>query len=148
MLEEWGVVVALEGNFAWIQTQRANACGSCGTTCGTGVLAKVLGQKPNQVRVHNTESAKVGDRVRLGVHEQALVRGSLWLYLMPLGLMFAAALSYDIMAGTFLPAGDGYTALAGLVGLGMGFVWINASALNMAQDPRYQAIMLEVQPPV
>jgi sigma-E factor negative regulatory protein RseC len=147
MLEEWGVVVTVDGDFAWVETRRASACGSCssGAACGTSVLAKVLGQKPNQVRVRNTRAAQVGDRVLLGVQEQALVRGSLWLYLMPLGLMFAAALGYEALAGQWWPAGDGYTALAGLAGLALGFFWINASALRMALDPRYQPIMLEVR---
>lgn len=145
MLEEYGTVVALEDDYAWVETRRGSACGSCDSSagCGVGSLARFFNQKPSRIRVANTQSARVGQQVRLGLDEQALLRSSLWAYLMPLVLMFAAALGYETLAGTWLPRGDGYTALAGFAGLAAGFGWLHYRTGKIRRDPRYQPVMLE-----
>ena len=51
----------------------------------------MLGNKRSRVRVLNPKAASVvvGDEVIIGINEQALVRGSLVVYTLPLLAMFA-----------------------------------------------------------
>ncbi|MBK9131474.1 MAG: SoxR reducing system RseC family protein [Gammaproteobacteria bacterium] len=53
-------------------------CGSCSVQkgCGTSVLAKVLGNRVNRIRVINTIGAKTGEWVVLGLEDGALARSS------------------------------------------------------------------------
>ena len=144
MLQEYGIVTALDGPYAWVETQRRSACGQCGTAgCGTGALAQVLGRKTTRIRVWNSQNARVGDSVRLGLDEGALLRGSLWMYLVPLSGLFAGSILYETLAqGGFVVAGDGYTVLAGLAGFAAGLAGAGYGSRRRAGDPRYQAVML------
>lgn len=94
MIEETAVVIAIEGDQALLQTQRRSACQSCSVKqgCGTSVLAKVVGARSSQISVDNSLQAKVGDEVLLGIQENALVRGSLLVYALPLLMMLVFAL--------------------------------------------------------
>jgi positive regulator of sigma E activity len=102
MIEERAEVVACEGRFAWVQTQRASTCGSCAANkgCGTATLAKVLGQRRTRVRVLNDARAVAGEQVVIGLSEQALVRGALAVYLVPLLGLLGGALFGAHLAGT------------------------------------------------
>ena len=86
MIEETAKIVELEGEFAWVETQRKSACGACAVNkgCGTATIAKVLGKKRTRVRAINRLNAKLGDEVVIGIQEQALVRGSIAVYAVPL----------------------------------------------------------------
>lgn len=145
MLEEQGRVVAVEAGFAWIETLRKSACGSCSvnTGCGTGVLSKVVGQRANRVRAINRANAGVGDMVVLGLHDEALVRGSLAVYTVPLIAMLLAALLGDLLVGEVRgAASEGMTAIFGLGGLALGFLWVRNFSRRIAEDPRYQPVVL------
>lgn len=141
MLEEHGVVVKVEDEFAWIQTQRHNACGHCHSkdSCGTASLSQVLGQKTTYVKVLNALSARVGDNVVVGLEEQALLRGSLVIYFLPLLCLFAAA----IFAETWFQF-EPLTMLFGIAGLVAGLFWVKRITANMADDARYQPVILRI----
>jgi positive regulator of sigma E activity len=44
VIEEPGLIVALEGNTAWVETQRSSACGSCGLLAGAALGAAGAGR--------------------------------------------------------------------------------------------------------
>ncbi len=147
MLEEQGRVVGLEGEFAWIETERISACASCSVNkgCGTGAVSKYFGARTNRVKAINEVSAKVGDAVVLGLDERALVRGSLAVYIVPLLTMFVAAFFGDYLAGVFsLQSSDGLTVVTGLLGLVAGFIWVNYFSRKVSQDERYQPIVMRL----
>ncbi len=98
MIEEQATVTRCEGKYVWVETQRQSSCGHCSVknTCGTSVLAKVLGNKLATVRCLNVQhkerdadmtQLKTGDRVIIGLQESALVSGSLLIYFLPLVTM-------------------------------------------------------------
>ena len=74
MIEEQGEVVEVQGEFAWIESERTTTCGSCAVRkgCGTSAIAKVLGQRRVRLRVLNRIDARVGDRVVIGIAESGL----------------------------------------------------------------------------
>lgn len=94
-IEEQGVVTAVDGDRAWVKTQRQSTCGSCQAKsgCGTASLAKVLGRHHPEVEVDNPVNAAVGDQVVVAIPAQALVMGAAWMYLFPLLVLFLSALA-------------------------------------------------------
>lgn len=140
MITETGTVIALKGEQAWVQTIRQSACENCSARsgCGQRVLASASGGRANQVLVHNTVSAQVGDDVTLGIDEQALLSASLMVYALPLLLMVLASI-----AGHRLSGGMDAGAIAGAVtGLAAGF-WIGRR-LQTGRGDRYQPHLLRV----
>lgn len=120
MITESGKIVAVTGEYAWVQTIRASACQSCSARngCGQKVLASATGGRANQVRVFNSANARVGEEVTLGIDERALLGASLLVYALPLLLMVAAS-----MVGQHLSSGSDFAAMLGAaIGLALGFV--------------------------
>lgn len=95
MIEEQGQVVACEADAVWVETIRRSTCGSCSARagCGQALLQKIgPGRRRGRIRVLCSEPLRVGEQVLIGVPEQAVLRGSLLVYLLPLLGLFAAAL--------------------------------------------------------
>jgi sigma-E factor negative regulatory protein RseC len=120
MIEEQARVVAVADGSAWVEVRRRSACGSCSAAggCGTGALAGLLGERAQRLQVRDDLGLRVGEQVVIGIPDAALTRASLAAYLLPLLALIAAALLAEA-AG----AGEGTTALAGLLGLGAG-LWL------------------------
>jgi sigma-E factor negative regulatory protein RseC len=149
MIEEYGVVVEVSDTYAWIKTQRQSSCGHCSSSsgCGTGTLAQVLGQKYNEIRVVNHLQVQVGDQVVIGLEEQALVRSSLLLYLLPLLSLFAVAMMVEVLANMGLFAADErYSLLGGLFGFIGGLLGVRWWSQQLADNSRYQPVLLKTLP--
>lgn len=147
MIEEFAKVVAFDGDDVWVETQRQSACGQCAANkgCGTATLAKVLGNKRTRVRVLNPRSTKVsiGDEIVVGIEEQALVRGSLAIYLAPLLALFLSGLLADVLAGQLnIAKPEIFIIIISLIGLGLGFVWVKRFSRVISSDSRYQPVLL------
>lgn len=145
MIEEGARVVEVQDDFAWVETQRKTTCGGCSVNkgCGTAVLAKVLGVRRSRIKVLNTLAAKAGDEVVIGLHEDAMVRGSLAVYAVPLLAMLILALFGEAFnARLQITQTEGMTILFGLVGLAGGFVWLRGYAASISKDTRYQPVIL------
>jgi sigma-E factor negative regulatory protein RseC len=145
MIEERAEVVACEGRFAWVQTQRASTCGSCAANkgCGTATLARVLGQRRTRVRVLNDARAVAGEQVVIGLSEQALVRGALAVYLVPLlGLLGGALFGAHLAERLLVQEADLLSILFGGLGLAIGIGWLRHHARRIREDARYQPVIL------
>jgi sigma-E factor negative regulatory protein RseC len=93
VIEETAIVVAVEGQTIWVETQRQTACGQCAANkgCGSAVWQKVLGKKRNILPVTGDLPVNVGDKVIIGVNEDSLVKGSIAVYAVPVVSMIAFA---------------------------------------------------------
>lgn len=148
MIEESGRIVELEGEFAWIDSERSTTCGGCAVRkgCGTGVIARVLGQKRVRLRVVNRIGAVVGDRVVIGISESGLLRGSLAVYAAPLAALFAGALAGHFVGGYLGSAVRDPLAIAGAVaGLLAGLVWLRGFSRRTGNHEAYQPVVLRKQ---
>jgi sigma-E factor negative regulatory protein RseC len=83
------------------------------------LLARHVGRKLTRFRIENTLDAKVGDEVVVGLSEQAMLRGSLLVYLFPLLSMLLAALVVDAALAEDLSGRDLLVSLAAFTGLGL-----------------------------
>jgi sigma-E factor negative regulatory protein RseC len=141
MMTETAKVIATEGEHAWVETQRMTTCGSCSVQkgCGTSVLAKVLGNRVNHIRVINTIGARTGEWVVLGLEDGALVRSSFAVYAMPLIFLLLGGIGGGLLAdGLSWQSKDAATAVCGALGFLLGLVWVRRYGNAVALDPRHQ----------
>ena len=100
MIEEPGLVVAIDADGVWVATQRKTTCGSCSAkaACGQGLLNSLSADKqPQMVKVKSDLRLREGDQVTLGISEQSLVRTAFLVYMLPLTFMFIAALTVNTL---------------------------------------------------
>lgn len=144
MIEETAIIQQTEQGIAWVETLRKSACDSCAVNkgCGTSVLAKVLGRKHSRVRVLNPLGALPGEQVVVGIHEQALVKGSLAVYMAPLAGLLAGAIGGGLLGQWLQWTGEVLSIALGLAGLGLGFWWLGGYTRKISQDKRYQPVIL------
>ena len=146
MIEEQATVVAVEGDYALLQTERKSTCQSCSVQkgCGTSVLSKVVGQRSSQVRVDNTLNVSIGDLVLLGIKENALVQGSLLVYALPLVFMLVFAVVAEISATSFGIRNELLVIVAALLGFAVSIVVIRFGFYRTGLKQRIQPIMLRI----
>lgn len=102
MIEETALVLGVSDQQVLLQTQRKSACQSCSVKsgCGTSTLSKVVGTRSSQFVVENTLNVKTGDQVIVAIDENALVHGSLMVYLFPLLVMLLAGMLAEAFFAT------------------------------------------------
>ena len=139
MIEERATIIALENDFAWVEGERQSSCGSCAASkgCGTATLQKVMGNKRTRLKAINQAGAQIGDKVVIGLQEQALLKGSLYAYILPLFMLLAGALLFELVF-----VSEGMTILGGLGGLMLGFVILQRVSRRVANDASFQAVVL------
>jgi len=109
-------VVAVEGNMAWLVPESGSSCGGCSSAaaCGSkgiGTLSSRL--EARRFQLVNDAGLRVGDRVVVGVRENALLRASITAYVIPLAaLLIAGALAQSIAGSDMVTMAS---MLAGLV---------------------------------
>ncbi|MDO8697495.1 MAG: transcriptional regulator [Pseudomonadales bacterium RIFCSPLOWO2_12_59_9] len=140
MIEEPGRVVGLEEGAVWVETLRKSTCSSCSANagCGQGLLDKLaISSRRGTVRVLTDLQLRVGDNVIIGLREDALLRSSLLVYLLPLLGLFAGALGADYFA-----LGEPWSIAAGLLGLLAAGLLVRGHSRRHADDPALQPVVL------
>ena len=106
-------------------------------------MAKVLGQRRNLVRVLSQLPLRVGDRVVIGIREQALVRGSLAVYAVPLLLLLLGGLLGELGVQQHLWDNAEQASLAlGGAGFIAGLFWLKRFTRRIRHDRAYQPVVL------
>ncbi len=81
------------------------------------------------LKVRNTVGAREGEEVVIGFQEQALVRGAMRVYGMPLGGLLLFSLLGEQLGG------EGLALLGGVLGLGGGLLWAGRSKDLQGKEP-------------
>lgn len=143
MLESEALVVSIENGATFVQPQSGGSCGSsnCATqACGTAVLTQLFSQQPKSLQVNNPISARVGERVVVGLQEVAFLKTAVAVYLLPLcALLLGAALGL-FWAG-HSDTRDLYAGLGGLLGLAASALILKIFASKLC-PPGSQPIIL------
>lgn len=141
MITETGHVVELGHGHAWIACRRQVECARCaeGKGCGGGLIGRMLGDRLHRVRaVTGGLSLAPGDRVMIGLDEDAVMRAAFAVYLAPLlAAVAAAALGWATLGG------DAWAAAGALAGLGAGLAWARGYGRRHEADPRFQPVVLQ-----
>ncbi len=138
MIEEQAQVIEIEGSRLILQAQTQSTCGSCSANkgCGTSLLAKVVGRKFTQFEAENIVNADVGDTVIVGIPEDALLKGSLVMYAIPIAGMILFALLADYFLLATAGSRDLMVAASAIMGLVFG------SLLSKAYFQRQSSVQL------
>lgn len=140
MITETGQVVDLGAGHAWIACRRQVECARCaeGKGCGGGLIGRMLGDRLHRVRaVTGGLSLAPGDRVLIGLDEEAVMRAAFVVYLVPL---LAAVAAGGLAWGTL--GGDAAAAAGALAGLAGGLAWARGYSRRHEADPRFQPVVL------
>jgi len=148
MLEEEGIVIDIQGDYAEVEAQPKAGCGSCSARkgCGTSLVASLFPGRRHRFLARNEAGASTGDRVIIGLDEGALQLASLLLYLVPLLGLLGGALLGGWLA-RLLAVGDGElpSILLGAAGMVLAFAGIR-NRWNGTSNRRFQAVVLRVLP--
>lgn len=143
MIEEAGVVVAVDADGIWVATQRKTTCGSCAAkaACGQGILNSLSADKqPQMIKVHSDLHLHEGDQVTLGISEQSLVRSAFIVYMLPLAAMFIAALGMDA-----LKAPEPWIIFAGASGFLGGALWVRLFSSRYIDAAAMQPVIVRAK---
>ena len=138
MIEERARVIEAGEGYAWVETERRSACGSCRVNpgCGTAVLAKAMGRRRVRLRALSGIPVQAGDEVVVGIDESALIQGSLAVYMAPLLAMLAGAAVGEQIIGS-----EAASMLLGAAGLLGSFLWLRHAG-GIHDNPQFQPVVL------
>ena len=140
MIEESGLVVALEDGAVWVQTLRKSTCSSCSANagCGQGLLDKLaISSQRGHVRALTDLHLAIGDEVVIGVREELLLGSAVQVYLLPL----LALLGGGLLAQS-LGLSEPLTIALGLGGLVVAGLLVRRRSLRVADDPDLQPVVV------
>ena len=110
-VQETGVVSFVKGDYAYLKTETASACGSCASKDSCGSRHLNFTPSDYSIRVLNKSDLKEGDEVIIGMSSDKLLLGTLLVYLLPLLFLFLFAYIGKTLGGELV------SAIAGLMGL-------------------------------
>ena len=130
MVEGIANVVVVDGSVVWLEPEQTGSCGSCASSGACG--AKGIGTVASRLEVRRFPLAihpglKVGDRIVVGVREDALIQASMTVYALPLATLFAAGFLAQWAYGS-----DAVTIVASFAGLGVGFAFARLRARRLS----------------
>lgn len=123
-------VVAVDAGRVWLEPEQHGGCGGCASASVCG--AKGLGTLANRLEarrfvLENESGLQVGDRVVLGVREDALIKAAATAYVVPLAISLVSAGVAQWLAGS-----DAMTLLAAVGGLVVGAVVLRLGGNRLA----------------
>lgn len=137
MIEERARVIAVEDNQLLLEAETSAACNACAAKqgCGTSVLSKWIGGKFTRFQATNTVNARVGDEVVVGLAEEAMLKGSVLVYLLPLLAMIGFALLADSLISADAASRDLLVMISAVIGFALMLV-ISRLLLAMGSNKR------------
>lgn len=144
MIEERGRVVSVEPGAAWVETIRRSTCGSCQARagCGQALLERLgSGGRRGFLRVISDHRVQVGDEVVIGLPEDAVLKASALMYVLPLLMLFLFAACADLAGLAEL-----WVIALAVAGLAAGFMLAGLHAHHSRANPQYQARILRHLP--
>ena len=90
MAEGIAQVVEVEGNTAWLIPEPGSSCGGCSSAaaCGSKGIGTVASRlEKRRFQLVNDAGLSVGERVVVGINENAVLRASVTAYVIPLATL-------------------------------------------------------------
>lgn len=136
MIEEQAIVVRIESDRAYLEIERSQPCGLCGTTrgCGMSLWGRLFSHRQGSLSMLNTLQLSIGDRVVIAMEEGVLMAGALIAYVIPLVL---------VCAGGFMGASQGvsrvesdlYGVAGAVIGLLLGLAIVRKVGRTVGKQP-------------
>jgi len=132
-------VVAVNGSVAWLEPEQTGSCGSCAASgsCGAKGIGTIASRLEfRRFKIDNDSNLFVGERVVVGIPDNALIKAAITAYAIPLAtLLLSGALAQWRFGSDLVTM---MAMVAGLV-LGLAFARAGAGRLLMKGDlaPRF-----------
>ncbi|ANG64064.1 hypothetical protein A8C75_17355 [Marinobacterium aestuarii] len=143
MLQEDAVVVAVDGEGIWVESDRTGTCQSCSASkgCGQRVLAEYASKRSERLLIDNPHGlvARVGDRVSVGIEEGSFLQASVLLYTLPLVLLFLGG-----YLGSFYGVSELPSVIGSFFGLAAGLLLVRGAGQRLARSCRYQPVLMNI----
>ena len=146
MITENAIVVSIDNNQTWIETQRKSVCGQCAANkgCGTSVLSKVIGNKFSKMKVINKINAQVGDEVVVALNEQSLLKGAFMTYLLPLLYLFLFSFFGQFISQNLQVQNSELLIIAfAVLGFYFGMQHVKRFSESISKNENYQPVILK-----
>ena len=145
MIIEKAQVVAVDGEYAVVQTERRGACGHCATRegCGVQLLDRLISTRVCRLSVLNKLDARVGDNVQIGIAEGSVVVGALLVYAVPLLFVLLALALAVVVFGP--ETSDLIAILSGLTGFFIGLITTRLYSRRLNNKTQYQTVLLSIE---
>jgi len=150
MLKEIATVVKAVDQDLWVRTGSQSGCNGCVASkgCGVSLIEKIFKNKPALLQVKSDVFVQVGDKVVVGIEENAFLRASLLVYFLPLVFMMGFALLGHFI---YLPAtpvnatfegNNGVVIIFAFLGLLAGFVCVHVVSKKLSNNDQYRTRLL------
>lgn len=142
MLIETAVVVAYEKGVAQVKCQSQSACGSCvaKSACGASSLAELTGERGEHLfQIEAITPLSVGQKVEIGLAEQAMLSSALLLYVVPLFTLLIA-----VIAGGYLFSHELWTVIFALFCTALSLLIVRHISQKWQKNHNYRPILLRV----
>ncbi|MBF0446083.1 MAG: SoxR reducing system RseC family protein [Magnetococcales bacterium] len=148
MLREEVLVVAVDGLYAIVSSQRKSACGSCHAEASCSVLSGGKTKYDTQIRAMNPIGALVGQRVELEISEQQFLKASFLVYVLPIiYLLFFGVLARHLAVNYFgvaPQAAEGIGGLAGVIALVLTFFGLSKLNSHIEGDDSRRPVIRKI----
>ncbi|WP_088332328.1 SoxR reducing system RseC family protein [Lacimicrobium sp. SS2-24] len=147
MIEELGTIKAVDNDHIWVETMIKTTCGGCvaNQSCGTGAVARTFSPKTQTLIFRCNKPAEVGQQVKLGIPEEALLGASALIYLVPLLVLVISALSAQYVLPQLGLHNELWIVMVSFVATLMSFLKIR-HILKNDEKPTYQPRLLAILP--
>lgn len=145
MMEEEGRVVAIDGRFAIINTERGSSCDGCHAKSSCHSMSDTDG-KIMEMRAVNDIGASRGDRVKVAIDSAVLLKSSFLVYIVPVVVMIIFGIMGDSYARGSMPDSDP-DLVAGAVGITsfiITFLVIKVWSRSLDNKPEYQPRIVRI----
>jgi sigma-E factor negative regulatory protein RseC len=145
LIEQTGVVVSTDGHRVEVAARQQGSCGGCSQegACGTSLIARYFGQRQLLLRAQDPIGVARGDHVVVGVPEDALLKASLAVYIVPLLAMIGGAILAAYIGAMVTPRYDQLSSvLGGLIGFSAAIAWLPSFGRAKITDARYRPRIL------
>lgn len=143
MLSETGTIIAVDTDGVWVETLQQSACGQCKARhgCGQKMLATAESRLTRIKALYGEYTPRVspqlGQEVTIGVDANAMVRGALFSYGIPLAAMLLA-----VVMATLITEQELVAVIASALGLFVGGLIVRRHAQTLPNGRRLQAVLL------
>ena len=143
MIEEEAIVIDQNGEFAEVDIIRTKPCGLCGKTqgCGNSIWGKVFSFQKRKIKIQNKINAKVGEKVKLVIEENYLLKASLLLYGLPLLFLFGGMIASEYI---IVATNDFVVFLGGILGFTLGIILLKFITAQNHTKLFSEAILAEI----
>jgi len=140
MMQEQAIVVEVNGKKISVETDRQSSCGHCSAKsgCGSALLSKYFNRNNQPLVVETNLDLDVGDKVLLGLNEDALLRGSFIIYAIPLLLM----LILPILMNQFFSS-EIISIFSSIIGFSVGIIYVKYFSIVSRNSEDFSPVVLK-----